>query len=42
MPALTGSQVVSAKKKVSIPYIPPEIIQIILNLLRDDKQTIAA
>ncbi|CAG8521062.1 31350_t:CDS:1, partial [Racocetra persica] len=39
---LTGSQVVPVKKNASIPYIPPEIIRIILDLLRDDKKTLAA
>ncbi|CAG8540598.1 4494_t:CDS:2 [Cetraspora pellucida] len=39
---LTGSQVVPVKKNSSIPYIPPEIIHIILDLLRDDKKTLAA
>ncbi|CAG8801789.1 27968_t:CDS:2, partial [Racocetra persica] len=39
---LTGSQVVPVKKNASVPYIPPEIIRIILNLLKDDKKTLAA
>ncbi|CAG8555924.1 2137_t:CDS:1 [Cetraspora pellucida] len=39
---LTGTQVVPAKKNTSIPYIPPEIIRIILSLLRDDRKTLAA
>ncbi|CAG8569543.1 315_t:CDS:2 [Gigaspora margarita] len=40
---LTGSNIVPVKKTISsIPYIPPEIICIILNLLRDDKKTLAA
>ncbi|CAG8514380.1 7691_t:CDS:1 [Scutellospora calospora] len=38
----TGSNVVPAKKNALIPYIPPEIICIILNLLRDDKKTLAS
>ncbi|CAG8480921.1 9049_t:CDS:1 [Cetraspora pellucida] len=38
----TSSQVVPVKKNASVPYIPPEIIRIILGLLRDDKKTLAA
>ncbi|RIB22028.1 hypothetical protein C2G38_1037891 [Gigaspora rosea] len=38
-----GSNIVPVKKTIaSIPYIPPEIIRIILSLLRDDKKTLAA
>ncbi|CAG8814908.1 43710_t:CDS:2, partial [Gigaspora margarita] len=41
--SLTGSHVVPLKKTItSIPYIPPEIIRIILSLFRDDKKTLAA
>ncbi|KAF0377748.1 RNI-like protein [Gigaspora margarita] len=41
--SLTGSHVVPVKKSItSIPYIPPEIIRIILSLLRDDKKTLTA
>ncbi|CAG8622314.1 9520_t:CDS:2, partial [Racocetra persica] len=39
---LTGSQIVSVKKNAVVPYIPPEIIRIILDLLRDDIKTLAA
>ncbi|CAG8607642.1 375_t:CDS:1 [Cetraspora pellucida] len=39
---ISGSQVVPVKKNTSVPYIPPEIIRIILDLLRDDKNTLAA
>ncbi|CAG8761359.1 36132_t:CDS:2, partial [Racocetra persica] len=40
---LTGSQIVPVNKTItSIPYIPPEIIRMIFNLLRDDKKTLAA
>ncbi|CAG8589973.1 7275_t:CDS:1 [Dentiscutata heterogama] len=39
---LTSSNIVPMKKNTSIPYIPPEIIRIILNLLSDDKKTLAA
>ncbi|CAG8825884.1 6529_t:CDS:1, partial [Racocetra persica] len=35
------SQVVPTKKNKSIPY-NPKIIRIILNLLRDDRKTLAA
>ncbi|CAG8612733.1 22896_t:CDS:2 [Dentiscutata erythropus] len=37
----TSSNIVPMKKNTSIPYIPPEIIRIILNLLGDDKKTLA-
>ncbi|CAG8721984.1 28402_t:CDS:1 [Racocetra persica] len=36
------TEVVSVKKNAAVPYIPPEIIRIILDLLRDDKKTLAA
>ncbi|CAG8673853.1 3064_t:CDS:1 [Dentiscutata erythropus] len=39
---LTGSNVVPAKKITKIPYIPPEIIRIILSFLRNDRKTLAA
>ncbi|CAG8719887.1 4979_t:CDS:2 [Gigaspora margarita] len=40
---LAGSHIVPVKKTItSIPYIPPEIIRIILNLLRDDKKALVA
>ncbi|CAG8612750.1 22897_t:CDS:2 [Dentiscutata erythropus] len=39
---LTSSNIVLTKKNTSIPHIPPEIIRIILDLLRDDKKTLAA
>ncbi|CAG8520316.1 2492_t:CDS:1 [Cetraspora pellucida] len=38
----TRSQVVSVKKNSTIPYIPPEIIRIILKLLKNDKNTLAS
>ncbi|CAG8650629.1 7923_t:CDS:1 [Dentiscutata heterogama] len=38
----TNYQIVSMKTVTPVPYIPPEIIRIILNLLRDDKKTLAA
>ncbi|CAG8497783.1 5149_t:CDS:1 [Dentiscutata erythropus] len=38
----TRTQVVSVKKISTIPYIPPEIIRIILGLLRNDKKTLAS
>ncbi|CAG8797479.1 22765_t:CDS:1, partial [Cetraspora pellucida] len=39
---IAGVQVVPVKKNASVPYIPPEIIRIILDLLRGDKKTLAA
>ncbi|CAG8469464.1 16314_t:CDS:1 [Dentiscutata heterogama] len=39
---LTGSNVVPAKKITKTPYIPPEIIRIILSFLRNDRKTLAA
>ncbi|CAG8524728.1 29_t:CDS:1 [Racocetra persica] len=38
----TRSQVVSVKQNSTVPYIPPEIIRIILGLLRNDKNTLAS
>ncbi|CAG8802895.1 3442_t:CDS:1, partial [Cetraspora pellucida] len=39
---IAGVQVVTVKRNSSVPYIPPEIIRIILDLLKDDKKTLAA